>query len=273
LCRKLAISQAAKGRTFDEVCKAALGIARQWRWDQNKAGRLVEDLKQYYHCKGLFAGGQADGVEWWESLEISADKHPFQSFAITILSIVPHSVDVECLFSNLGGVQGVKRCNFTVDTFEMMGKLRAKYAYHIFQCTKALRRSTCRHHAHMHTCEGGGINVGLAADILQNFTWTPPLAPQSDNNLEGPEAITDEDIEAAFTDIEWRDVETRSNIDPIIEGSKVEAAKVYDLEVLTQVEKGLAPGAFNDKIRVVDMTAGATNWDISSLLRAKGVSA
>jgi hypothetical protein len=155
----------------------------------------------------------------------------------------------------------------------MMGKLRAKYAYHIFQCTKALRRSTCRHHAHMHTCEGGGINVGLAADILQNFTWTPPLAPQSDNNLEGPEAITDEDIEAAFTDIEWRDVETRSNIDPIIEGSKVEAAKVYDLEVLTQVEKGLAPGAFNDKIRVVDMTAGATNWDISSLLRAKGVSA
>jgi hypothetical protein len=125
----------------------------------------------------------------------------------------------------------------------------------------------------MHTCKAGGINVGLAADILQNFTWTPPLAPQSDNNLEGPEAITDEDIEAAFTDIEWRDVETRSNIDPIIEGSKVEAAKVYDLEVLTQVEKGLAPGAFNDKIRVVDMTAGATNWDISSLLRAKGVSA
>ena len=119
-----------------------------------------------------------------------------------------------------------------------------------------------------------GILLRVQADILQNFTQTPPLAPQSDNNLEGPEAITDEDIEAVFTDIEQRDVETRSNIDPIIEGSEVEAAKVYNLEELAQVEKGLAPGAFNDETRVVvDITAGGTDWDISSLLQAKGVSA
>ena len=69
-------------------------------------------------------------------------------------------------------------------------------------------------------------------------------------------------------------METRSNIDPIIEGSEVEAAKVYNLEELTQVEKGLAPRAFNDETQVVvDITAGGTDWDISSLLQAKGVSA
>ena len=119
-----------------------------------------------------------------------------------------------------------------------------------------------------------GILPRVQADILQNFTWTPPLAPQSDDNLKGLEAITDEDIEAVFTDIKRCDVETRSNIDPIIEGSEVEAAKVYDLEELAQVEKGLAPRAFNDETQVVvDITAGRTDWDISSLLQAKGVSA
>ena len=36
LCHKLAISQAAKGRSFNEVCKTALEIARQWRWINTK---------------------------------------------------------------------------------------------------------------------------------------------------------------------------------------------------------------------------------------------
>jgi hypothetical protein len=103
LCQKLAIFQAAKGRSFDEVCKAALEIARQWRWDQEKAGRLVEDLKQYYNCKGQFVG-KPDGKEWWESLEVSTDKHPLKAFTITILSIIPHSANVKHLFSDLGGI-------------------------------------------------------------------------------------------------------------------------------------------------------------------------
>ena len=95
MCRKLAIFQAAKGRSFDEVCKTALGIARQWRWDEGRAGRLVEDLKQYYHCKGAFTGGQANAMKWWENLEISADQHPTKALTITIFTIVPHSTDVE----------------------------------------------------------------------------------------------------------------------------------------------------------------------------------
>ena len=33
MCRKLAVFQAAKERSFDEVCKTALKIARQWHWD------------------------------------------------------------------------------------------------------------------------------------------------------------------------------------------------------------------------------------------------
>ena len=56
----------------------------------------------------------------------------------------------------------------------LMGKLCANYAYHIFQRTKAQGKTTHRRHAHMHTHESRGINTNLAANIQQNFTWTPP---------------------------------------------------------------------------------------------------
>lgn len=95
LTQKLAISQAASGRSFQFMVKTSLKIAHQWRWNEQLASLLVEDLKQYYHCKGAFVGGQADGLDWWESLPILSKSHPLKSLAITLLSIVPHSADVE----------------------------------------------------------------------------------------------------------------------------------------------------------------------------------
>ncbi|KAG2068798.1 hypothetical protein BDR04DRAFT_1232592 [Suillus decipiens] len=63
MCWKLAASQAAKSRTFEQMCTAALDIAKQWRWDGDRAVKLIENLKQYYQCKGPFAGGQANGKD------------------------------------------------------------------------------------------------------------------------------------------------------------------------------------------------------------------
>ena len=96
---------------------------KKWHWDQERASQLEEDLKQYYHSKGPFVGGKADATKWWEGLEISTDQHPIKALVITILAIVPHAADVERLFSDLTGVQGVKKCNLTVETFKTMGKL------------------------------------------------------------------------------------------------------------------------------------------------------
>ncbi|KAJ7803849.1 hypothetical protein B0H14DRAFT_2263808, partial [Mycena olivaceomarginata] len=70
-----------------------------------------------------FAGGTADAREWWETLPISGDKRPLKTLAIVLLSIVSHAAEVERLFSDLSGIQGVKRCNFTVPTFETLGEL------------------------------------------------------------------------------------------------------------------------------------------------------
>jgi hypothetical protein len=115
------------------MCTAALDIAKQWCWDGDQALKLVENLKQYYQCKGPFIGGQANGKNWWESLPISMKTYLLKTLAITIFSIVPHSAEVEWLFSDLGGIQGVKCCNLTVRTFETLGKLRNNYTYHVYQ--------------------------------------------------------------------------------------------------------------------------------------------
>ncbi|KAJ6568055.1 hypothetical protein DFH09DRAFT_872183, partial [Mycena vulgaris] len=91
------------------------------------AGRLLEDLQQYQACKGSFAGGTKDALTWWESLPISGDMRPLKTLVIVLFSVVPHAAEVEHLFSGLSGVQGVKRCNLSVPTFEILGKLRSNY--------------------------------------------------------------------------------------------------------------------------------------------------
>ena len=95
MCRKLAISQTASGRSFEFMVKIALGIVKGWKWKEMDAQKLVEDMKQYYQCKGAFASAQANGLDWWENLPITAEAHPLKSLAITILLFVPHAADVE----------------------------------------------------------------------------------------------------------------------------------------------------------------------------------
>jgi hypothetical protein len=125
----------------------------------------------------------------------------------------------------------------------------------------------------MHTHENQDINVDLVTDIEQNFTWTPLLtSPSHDNDLEGPEGIMDDNIEAVFAEIKQHDGEARSNLDPVIEAAEVDATKVYDFEEFEWVEKSIVPRAFEDQIQVIAAAAGAIDWDINSLLHSEGVS-
>ncbi|KAG2063334.1 hypothetical protein BDR04DRAFT_1192712, partial [Suillus decipiens] len=64
---------------------------------------LIDDLKAYNLCRTPFADGHADGLTWWESLAVSANRHPLKPLATTLLSIVPHAANVERLFSDMGG--------------------------------------------------------------------------------------------------------------------------------------------------------------------------
>ena len=188
------------------MCRVALDIARRWGWSAEVAMKLIDDLKQYHLCKGLFVGGLADAKEWWDGLPTTGTKNPLKLFATLILSIVPHAAEVERLFSNLGGIQGVKHCNLTIDNFKTLGKLRNNYSYHLQQHNKQLGKTTQRKHGHMHTRAQPGINVDLATDLTTNFTWTPPIAATpavgTNDNLLGPESITPDELDEAFGALE-----------------------------------------------------------------------
>ncbi|KAG1796726.1 uncharacterized protein HD556DRAFT_1431303 [Suillus plorans] len=226
-------------RTFEQICTAALDIAKQWRWDGDRAIKLVENLKQYYQCKSAFTGGQANGKDWWENLLISAKTHPLKTLAITLFLIR--------LFSDLGGIQ--------IRTFETLGKLHNNYSYHPVR----------QKHAHMHTRNN---------DLDANFAWTPPLASQSqvDDKLEGPESLTEDEVAAAFDEIEQRIAEFPTTIDPQLEGFEILVGHVYDLVELEQVDKCITPAAFKDDVQQVgcDLEDGVS-WDVQSLLTMKGV--
>jgi hypothetical protein len=79
--------------------------------------------------------------------------------------------------------------------------------------------------------------VDLAQDLKTNFTWTPPLvASVSANsaNLEGPESILVEELEAAFAELEQvnRGAQEAAQVDPQVDRQEILAGKVHDLSEL-----------------------------------------
>ena len=131
LCRRLAISRAANGRTFDFMKKTALAIAKQWRWSKQRAKALKADLETYNKCEAPFTGGDTDALEWWSNLPVDPIKHPLKTFAMAMHSIVPHAGDIEWLFSDFDGTQSVKHCWLSVNTFKKLGKLCSNLSRHL----------------------------------------------------------------------------------------------------------------------------------------------
>ncbi|KAK7045151.1 ribonuclease H-like domain-containing protein [Favolaschia claudopus] len=274
-CRKLAVSQVAKSRTFEQMCKTAGEIAMKWKWNANRAGLLMEDMQNYYLCKGVFAGSTADAKEWWEGLPISGEKNPLKVLAITLFSIVPHAAEVERLFSGLSGIQGVKRCNLSVPTFESLGKLRNNYSYHIYQQHRAAGLPVHRKHGHMHTRAEPGIDVDLVDDLEASFTWKPPLIVENISDGDGIgvpiEQMTPEQIEAELNTWE-AELAAEQAARPAVpmRQEPTDVPLIYDLDELDRIDSGAALIVRDD----VDIRVGkddSATWDLASLLASKGI--
>ncbi|KIK14928.1 hypothetical protein PISMIDRAFT_641921 [Pisolithus microcarpus 441] len=280
LCRKLAITQAASGRSFKFMVNTALVIIKQWQWPEADTKMLIYNMKEYYKCMGVFAGGQADALDWWECLPIATAQCPLKAMAITLHLIVPHTADVERYFSGLGGTQSARHCNLTVENFEALSKLHASYAHNLYKMDRAAGKSTHQKHAHMHTQPDKGINSDLAAELARNFTWVPPLAVDAESDestfgyLSGPESITDEELMEAFDKLDQEKAEGVQPGDIELDGHEVLEGQIYDFEELDAIDKGKKPTGFVEDISVIDKAAGADAgaWDVEALLSSEGVS-
>ncbi|KAG1830604.1 hypothetical protein EV424DRAFT_1578558 [Suillus variegatus] len=250
ICRKLAISQF--------MVETALDVAKQWRWDEQLAKSLIGDLKEYYKCTGIFAGGQADALDWWETLPA--------------LAIIIHSIRY---FSGLGGVQSVKRCNLSVHTFESLSKLRSSYAYFLYKMDSKAGKPVHRKHAHMHTRPERGLDVALADELQRSFAWIPPLATDSDDQdyLAGPESITEEEFERETQEAgQARENDAASgslfagDVPDVLDGGLI------DWSELERVNKGITPTGFVEEIEVLNRSSDhVSGWNIDALLTSEGI--
>ncbi|KAG1855718.1 hypothetical protein DFJ58DRAFT_659773 [Suillus subalutaceus] len=262
------------------MVEVALDIAKQWQWSEQLAKMLVADLKEYHKCSGVFSGGQADALDWWETLPVSAERCPLKAFAIIIHSIVPHAADVEHYFSGLGGVQSVKRCNLSVQTFESHSKLRASYSNFLHKVDHEAGKPTCRKHAHMHTQPERGLDIALANELQRSFAWVPPLAGDSCNSddefLAGPESIKDEELLEEFSRFENEMLDSCRGLQELegtCEVPDIFEEGVIDWNELEKVNKGITLAAFIEEIDVVGHGSQGTEavWNIDTLLLSEGV--
>ena len=234
-CRKLAISQVAKSRTYKDAVTIALKIAKKWSWSESHARELTKNLKDYHLARKPFEGGHADAKKWWIDLYDRHQDYPLRKMAIIIFSLTPHSADVERLFSNLGGIQGVRRSRLSVDMFETLGRLRSYYTNQLHAKAaaegKTLRRTTAKTHARPTT----SINESLPAELAATFVIQQAMpAPVTGGNadLVVPEDNIVMELESAFDELE------ETNI-PEGQGSIVEPIEeVYDLKELGPALEG-----------------------------------
>ncbi|CDO74562.1 hypothetical protein BN946_scf184931.g1 [Trametes cinnabarina] len=265
LGRRLAVSSATNSRKVTDAFRIALDLAKSWNWSEESAKQLIADIQQYTNGEAPFSGGIADAKSWWSGPLINSKAHPIKAMALRIFSIVPHSAEIERLFSNLGGVQSVKRCRLSVPHMETLGILRNQYNDDLTGGATVRRQ-----HAHMHTRDSKGLDLDKLTSLTTNWTLNTPSASENtdEDALQGPEGITSEDIDRAFAELDQIRMEDGSG-DGLSDDVAVET--VYAVSELAKVQAGEGIKPIEEVAAEHDGAPGSSQWDPKSLLRSLGM--
>ena len=274
LCRRLAISSATHSRKLADACRISLNLAQQWKWPEEAARQLLQDLKAYHLGNVPFAGGTSNACSWWETLLMQAKEHPIKALVIQIFSIVPHCAEVEGLFSNLGGVQSIKHFNWTVDHMQTIGTLRNYYEGELTKGATAHRK-----HAHMHTRDEQGLNKDKASELLEEYAFQPSTAVLA-GDTEVPKTLSLEEVAKEFKHFEaqQREAEVHERQDgaearhEAIPGEAVDVDSMYAIEELAEIRRGAVPKPVQEEVNEHDNALGNKQWAADELLRSVGLS-
>ncbi|THU81496.1 hypothetical protein K435DRAFT_873280 [Dendrothele bispora CBS 962.96] len=264
------------------MISTALELAEKWEWSEPKAVRLVENIKDYQLCKGIFVGAHKDGLTFWQSFPVAADQVPLKQMAITLFLIVPHSADVEHLFSDLGGIQTPKRSNLNIETFESLGTIKCSLRRKHHSELRSQGKTVCRQHGHMHTKSSARIDADIitekdsdAAPAItpseeESMHWKVPFAMEDAENEQ-----LDEDISDSFEKLA-KDVAVDKQLDTELElyfdlaDTDVLDGKLYSFKELEKVDRGIAPVGYEEEINVLQNSKGG-KWSVKDIMRAAGV--
>ena len=133
--------------------------------------------------------------------------------------------------------------------------------------------------AHMHTGAQPGINTALTDDIASSLTWRPPLGPIDDDDVQYsiPENVSVDELDNAFSEMEQGATVYGglSAIDPLLDAISVRmtAQDHYDLDVLDDIDRHIAPSALVDDVHVHLGGEGheRPEWDIDALMSERGI--
>ena len=295
LCRNLALSDLPQSRTLSNIIDTALNIAKRLGWDEIVSRKLVTDIIDYEKERGPFSiqSGRSNPVQWWDRLSVVDLAHPLRMFAILILSIVPHAAEVERLFSNLGGVQSVRRSRMTIEVLSMLGTIRSQYAAELQEDLSSRGIDARRRHAHMHTEADGGSHTSTIDDLIANLadsrvtsstdpdpTSVAPSAalPSTPPNMQDPNApapppaCSQDELELAFAKL---DLESygEPDIDPHREGKHINAAGMYPLHELNAVLAGDSDERSAPQTAMqLGTGSGTGDWTVAGLMDSMGLS-
>lgn len=284
LCRNLALARTSHtphARSMADVITIALGIAKKWGWNEVAASSLITDLQHYQQAKEPFSGGLANGSQWWEQMPVTTREHPLKGMALRIFSIVPHAGEVERLFSNLKSMQGDDRAGLSVATIRSAGRMRCHYR-DLIQARKIADGERVRKkHAHMHTREGGIIDVDAVKDLEDA---AKDVAKEGEGDGDGAaeaQLHAEQEIERSFEMLRKRDEEDwregRSDAEiaylETVQKANARPSQCYNLQgdALDRVLDGAAPISQAEDERVhQDESGGGTGWNVRGLMSSKG---
>ncbi|KAF9521622.1 ribonuclease H-like domain-containing protein [Crepidotus variabilis] len=249
LCRKLAIC--ASNHSFT--------LASEWGWKKEQAEKLIQDIEDYYQGKSPFSGGAKNAQDWWASLLPSAHDHPLKAMAAKIFAIVPHTAEVERLFSSLGLSQSKQQTRRTVEHMQTIGTLRNHYIWKVQQDLLAMGKSIRQ----------PGIDLERAKELTENFTWVPDNEdadqekPEEDE--EDEEIISVEDVEAEFQRLNEQGNAASEDGDRL--PKEIGINEVYDMSLLDDIWKGKVATSVGEELELAKATGSSEKWDPMSLLR------
>ena len=127
----------------------------------------------------------------------------------------------------------------------------------------------------MHTRNEGRINNDLVQELERAFAWETPLTVQGDDSIVmGPEEWTEEQVRKAFEELETHTNNDAPKIplDPSLEGASINASKMFNLDILEEINGGMVPSGFTDQVDIhINKDAGPAGWDVDVLLREEGL--
>ncbi|CAJ0874513.1 1873_t:CDS:2 [Entrophospora sp. SA101] len=122
-------AKCTRNETLRLICQAALCIWIPVKKTSTNTDILIAQLRAYEAYEYPYDVKFVEGIEtpktWWVGCK--QEKNYIQMLSLKILSIIPHNVNCECLFSVLGWFMSKRRTCLNVERLNKMARLHSYY--------------------------------------------------------------------------------------------------------------------------------------------------